>query len=297
LKLKRKLEGKMLMTTKLRKLLQRKKILVAPGAYDPMSAKLIEAAGFEAVYMTGFGTAASLLGLPDIGLITMTEMVGNAKRISDAVNIPVIADADTGYGNHLNVIRTIREYEKAGVAAIHIEDQIFPKKCGHMEGSKLIPLEEMAIKVRAAAACKRDKDFVLIVRTDAISLEGFEGAIRRGNAYVEEGADVLFIEAPKTMDQLEKIPKLIKAPVLVNMAPKTPNLGFKKFEEMGYAIIIYPSIALTASFLGIKERLSELKENGIVRQWAEMGVPFEEMIRFLGVKDYEQMEEKFLRKA
>jgi len=262
-----------------------------------MSAKLIEAAGFEAVYMTGFGTAASLLGLPDIGLITMTEMVGNAKRISDAVNIPVIADADTGYGNHLNVIRTIREYEKAGVAAIHIEDQIFPKKCGHMEGSKLIPLEEIAIKVRAAAACKRDKDFVLIVRTDAISLEGFEGAIRRGNAYVEEGADVLFIEAPKTMDQLEKIPKLIKAPVLVNMAPKTPNLGFKKFEEMGYAIIIYPSIALTASFLGIKERLSELKENGIVRQWAEMGVPFEEMIRFLGVKDYEQMEEKFLRKA
>jgi len=287
----------MLTTTKLRELLQRKKILVVPGAYDPMSAKLIEAAGFEAVYMTGFGTAASLLGLPDIGLITMTEMVGNAKRISDAVNIPVIADADTGYGNHLNVIRTIREYEKAGVAAIHIEDQIFPKKCGHMEGSKLIPLEEMAIKVRAAAASKKDKDFVLIVRTDAISLEGFEGAIRRGNAYVEEGADVLFIEAPKTMDQLEKIPKLIKAPVLVNMAPKTPNLGFKKFEEMGYAVIIYPSIALTASFLGIKERLSELKEKGIVRQWAEMGVPFEEMIRFLGVKDYEQMEEKFLRKA
>jgi 2-methylisocitrate lyase-like PEP mutase family enzyme len=147
-------ERKMLMTTKLRKLLQRKKILVAPGAYDAMSAKLIEAAGFEAVYMTGFGTAASLLGVPDIGLITMTEMVGNAKRISDAVNIPVIADADTGYGNHLNVIRTIREYEKAGVAAIHIEDQMFPKKCGHMEGSKLIPLEEMATKVRAAAACK-----------------------------------------------------------------------------------------------------------------------------------------------
>jgi len=286
----------MSITRKLRELLQRKKILVAPGAYDPMSAKLIEAAGFEAVYMTGFGTAASLLGLPDIGLITMTEMVGNAKRISDAVNIPVIADADTGYGNHLNVIRTIGEYEKAGVAAIHIEDQIFPKKCGHMEGSKLIPLEEMTAKVRAAAACKRDKDFVLIVRTDAISSEGFEGAIRRGNAYVEEGADVIFLEAPKTTDQLEKIPKLIKAPVLVNMAPKTPNLGFKKFEEMGYAIIIYPSIALTASFLAIKERLSELKENGIVKQWAEMGVPFEEMINFLGAKEYEKLEEKFLRR-
>lgn len=286
----------MSMTRKLRELLQRKKILVAPGAFDAMSAKLIEAAGFEAVYMTGFGTAASLLGLPDIGLITMTEMVGNAKRISDAVNIPVIADADTGYGNHLNVIRTIEEYERVGVAAIHIEDQIFPKKCGHMEGSKLIPLEEMATKVRAAAASKRDKDFVLIVRTDAISSEGFEGAIRRGNAYVEEGADVIFLEAPKTMDQLEKIPQLIKAPVLINMAPKTPNLGFKKFEEMGYAIIIYPSLALTASFLAIRERLSELKENGIVRQWAEMGVPFEEMITFLGVKEYEKLEEKFLRR-
>lgn len=287
----------MLMTTKLRELLQRKKILVAPGAYDAMSAKLIEAAGFEAVYMTGFGTAASMLGLPDIGLITMTEMIENAKRISDAVNIPVIADADTGYGNHLNAIRTIREYEKAGVAAIHIEDQIFPKKCGHMEGSKLIPLEEMTAKVRAAAASKKDKDFVLIVRTDAISSEGFEAAIRRGNAYVEEGADVIFIEAPKTMEQLEKIPKLIKAPVLINMAPKTPNLPFKRFEEMGYAIIIYPALSLTASFLAIKERLLELKENGIVRQWAELGVPFEEMIGFLGVKEYEQMEEKFLRKA
>lgn len=287
----------MLMTTKLRELLQRKKILVVPGAFDAMSAKLIEAAGFEAVYMTGFGTAASILGLPDIGLITMTEMIENAKRICDAVNIPVIADADTGYGNHLNVIRTIREYEKAGVAAIHIEDQTFPKKCGHMEGSKLIPLEEMAAKVRAADASKKDKDFLLIIRTDAISSEGFEAAIRRGNAYVEEGADVIFIEAPKTMDQLEKIPKLIKAPVLINMAPKTPHLPFNKFEEMGYAIIIYPILSLTASFLAIKEKLSELRENGIVRQWAELGVPFEEMISFLGVKEYEQMEEKFLKKA
>ena len=285
------------MTTKLRELLKRGKILVVPGAFDAMSAKLIEAAGFEAVYMTGFGTAASMFGLPDIGLITMTEMIENAKRISDAVNIPVIADADTGYGNHLNVTRTLREYERAGVAAIHIEDQVFPKRCGHMEKIRLIPLDEMVAKVRAAAASKRDKDFVLIVRTDAIPAEGFEAAIRRGNTYVEEGADVIFVEAPKTLDQLGKIPKLIKGPVLINMAPKTPNLGFTKFEEMGYAIIIYPSLSLTASYLAIKERLLELKENGIVRQWAEIGVPFEEMINFLGVKEYEKMEEKFLRKT
>jgi 2-methylisocitrate lyase-like PEP mutase family enzyme len=287
----------MLMTTKLRELVQRKEILVVPGAFDAMSARLIEVAGFEAVYMGGFFTAASILGLPDIGLITMTEMVENAKRICDAINIPVIADADTGYGNHLNVMRTIREYEKAGVAAVHIEDQIFPKRCGHMGGSKLIPLEEMAAKVRTAAACRKDENFVLIVRTDAISSEGFEAAIRRGNVYVEEGADVIFVEAPSTNDQLEKIPKLIKAPVLISMAPKTPNLPFKKFEEMGYAIIIYGSLSLTTSFLAIKERLLELKENGTVRQWAELGIPFEEMIGFLGLKRYEQMEERFLRKA
>jgi carboxyvinyl-carboxyphosphonate phosphorylmutase len=286
---------KMKQTTRLKKLIQSKKILVAPGAFDALSAKLIEWVGFKAVYMTGFGTAASIFGVPDIGLLTMTEMVGNAKRISDAVEIPVIADADTGYGNHLNVMRTIEEYEKAGVAALHIEDQVSPKRCGHMEGHKLISVEEMAAKIRAAVASKKDKDFVLIARTDAISAEGFDKAIRRGNRYMEEGADVIFVEAPTTIDQLEKIPKLIKGPILINIAPKTPVLHFKKYEEMGYSIAIYPPISLTASFVAIREKLIELKEVGIMKEGAHGGLPFDELLDFLGLKKYRALEEKILR--
>ena len=284
-------------TTKLKELIQRKEILVAPGAFDAMSAKLIEAVGFEAVYMTGFGTAASIFGVPDIGLLTMTEMVENARRISDAVKIPVIADADTGYGNHLNVIRMVEEYEKAGVAGFHIEDQISPKRCGHMEGKKLISTEEMVPKIRAAVASRKDRDLVLIARTDAIAAEGFDQAIRRGNTYREEGADVIFVEAPTTIEQLEKIPKLIKGPVMVNIAPKTPVLHFKKFEEMGYCMAIYPPLSLTAAYAAIKEKLIGLKENGITQAGAHGGVPFEELLDFLGLKKYRGLEEKVLEET
>lgn len=282
-------------TMRLRELIKRDKILVAPGAFDALSAKLIESVGFDAVSMTGFGTAASIFGIPDIGLLTMTEMVGNAKRISDAVEIPVIADADTGYGNHLNVMRTIEEYEKAGVAALHIEDQVSPKRCGHMEGHKLISVEEMAAKIRAAVASKKDEDFVLIARTDAISAEGFDEAIRRGNRYMEEGADVIFVEAPTTTDQMEKIPKLIKGPIVINIAPKTPVLHYKKYEEMGYSIAIYPPISLTASFVAIREKLIELKEAGMMKEGAHGGLPFDELLDFLGLKKYRALEEKILK--
>ncbi len=281
-------------TTRLRRLIQRKRLLVAPGAFDALSAKLIEAVGFKAVYMSGFGTAASIYGVPDIGLLTLTEMVGNAKRISDAVGIPVIADADTGYGNHLNVIRTIEEYEKAGVAGIHIEDQVSPKRCGHMEGHRLISTDEMVAKIRAAVASRKDQDLVLIARTDAISAEGFDKAIRRGNRYLEEGADVIFVEAPTTLDELEKIPKLIKGPVLINIAPKTPVLHYKRYEEMGYSIAIYPPISLTASYVAIKEKLMELKRNGFMKEGAHGGVPFDELLNFLGLKRYRDLEEKIL---
>jgi carboxyvinyl-carboxyphosphonate phosphorylmutase len=283
-------------TTMLRQLIQSKEILVAPGAFDALSARLIGAVGFKAVYMTGFGTAASIFGIPDIGLLTMTEMVENAKRIADAVKIPVIADADTGYGNHLNVMRTIEEYERAGVAALHIEDQVSPKKCGHMEGHKLIAAEEMVAKVRAAVASKQDKDFILIARTDAISAKGFDEAIHRGNTYLEAGADVIFVEAPTTIEQLEKIPKLIHGPVLINIAPKTPVLHVKRYEEMGYTIAIYPPLSLTASFVAIREKLTELKEEGIMKEGAHGGVPFDELLDFLGLKKYRALEEKLFRK-
>jgi 2,3-dimethylmalate lyase len=280
---------------RLRKLLERPGIIMAPGAYDAFSAELIEAAGFEAVYMTGFGTAASTLGLPDIGLLTMTDMVSNAKRIADAVSIPLIADADTGYGNHLSVIRTVREYEKAGVAAIQIEDQISPKRCGHMDGHKLVAPADMVAKIRAAVRARQDSDMVIIARTDAISAEGFEEAIGRANIYREEGADLLFVEAPRDMNQLEKIPRLVKGPVLVNIAPKTPYLNIKRYEEMGYALAIYPAISITAVYAALRAKLAELKSNGINSDGGHGGVPFDELVNFLGLTGYRKLEEKILR--
>ena len=268
---------------RLRELIERPGITIAPGAYDAFSAKLIEAVGFDAVYMTGFGTAASTLGYPDIGLLTLTDMVTNVKRIADAVAIPVIADADTGYGNHLNVIRTVEEYEKAGSAAIQIEDQISPKRCGHMEGHKLVSPGEMVAKIRAAVKARKDGDMVIIARTDAISAEGFEEAIRRANIYREEGADVLFVEAPRDIDQLEKIPKLVKGPVLVNIAPKTPYLHIKRYEDMGYALAIYPAISITTVYAALRDKLVELKSQGMNNDGGHGGVPFDELVDFLGL--------------
>jgi len=247
------------------------------------------------VYMTGFGTAASVLGLPDIGLLTLTEMVGNAGRMANAVSLPLIADADTGYGNHLNVMRTVEEYEKAGIAGIQIEDQISPKRCGHMEGHKLIPAEEMAAKIRAAVKARKDKDMVIIARTDAISAEGFDEAIRRAAIYREEGADVLFVEAPTAVDQLAKIPHLVDAPVLVNVAPKTPYLHVKKYEEMGYAMVIYPPLCITAAYAGMKQMLTELKTEGMNKVGGHGGVPFDELVEFLGLSRYRALEEEVLK--
>ncbi len=280
---------------RLRELIERKAIVSAPGVYDAFSAKLVQSIGFEAVYMSGFATAASVLGLPDIGLITMTEMVNNAKRIVDAVNIPVIADADTGYGNHLNVMRTIQEYERAGVAAVQIEDQVSPKRCGHMSGHKLIPADEMTAKIRAAVRARNDKDMVLIARTDAISAEGFDEAIRRGNLYRKAGADLLFIEAPTQVEQLARIPKLINGHTLVNLAPKTPYLHVSKYEEMGYAMAIYPPISITCVYAALKEKLTELKREGMNKDGGHGGVPFDELVNFLGLAAYRGMEEEVLK--
>ena len=279
---------------RLRELIQSPGILVAPGAYDAMSAKIIEAAGFDAVYMTGFGTAAGVFGLPDIGLVTMTEMVENARRIADSVGVPVIADADTGYGNHLNVVRTIQEYEKAGIAGIQIEDQISPKRCGHMEGQKIVPISEMVAKLRAATEARKNKDTVIIARTDAISVSGFDEAIKRGNIFWDNGADLLFIEAPTTQEQLEKIPKLINGPVLVNVAPKTPYMNIKEYEAFGYAMAIYPAISLTAAFAAIKDKLNELKGSGTTEDDGHGDVPFGDLIDFLGVTEYRDLEARVL---
>jgi len=213
-------------TTRLRQMLNAPGIIVAPGAYDGFSARLIEAAGFQAVYMTGAGTAASHLGQPDLGLATLTEMANHAGHLASCVSLPVVADADTGYGNVLNVVRTVREYEKAGVAGLHIEDQVAPKKCGHIAGKQVIPTEEFCDKIRAASEYRTDPDFVIIARTDARAVTSLDDAIDRGNRYAQAGADLIFFEAPQTEDEIRRVAREIKAPLLANMVigGKTPAI-------------------------------------------------------------------------
>src|SRR6202047_3304635 len=209
-------EEDMTQAARFRELMRRDGMVVAPGAYDCITARLIERAGFDAVYMTGAGTAATL-GYPDYGLVTMSEMADNAGRLAAAVKVPVIADADTGYGNELNVTRTVREYEKRGVAGLHIEDQGFPKKCGHLDDKTVIALDEYLAKIRAAAAARKDPDFLLIARTDSRAVIGFEEAVTRMNAALAAGADMAFLEAPQTMAEIEAVPKLVKGPCLLNV--------------------------------------------------------------------------------
>ena len=284
-------------TTKLRSLLKQPGIIVAPGAHNAFTAKIIEqTGGFQAVYMTGSGAAMSLIGEPDIGLLTMTEMVTQARNLASAVSLPLIADADTGYGNAINVVRTVREYERAGVAAIHIEDQITPKKCGHFEGKQVVSQSEMVGKIRAAVDAREDPDFVLIARTDARAVLGLEEAIKRARACVEAGADVIFVEAPQSLEELEIIAKSIDAPLLVNMdeGTKTPLLTVRELEEMGFKIVIFPRSAPCAAAKAIQELMQLLKETGTTKNFAGRIVTFEERNLITGLARYKEMEEKYL---
>ncbi|MDO8974732.1 oxaloacetate decarboxylase [Reyranella sp.] len=238
-------------------------MVVAPGAYDCITARSIERAGFSAIYMTGGGTAASL-GYPDFGLLTMTEMADNAGRIAASVKLPVIADADTGYGNELNAIRTVREYERRGVAGLHIEDQGFPKKCGHLEDKTIVPIEDYVAKIRAAVSAKADPNFMVIARTDARAPLGFEEAVRRANAAIEAGADMAFVEAPQTLDEVKAVPRLVKGPCMLNMVwrGKTPDMPLSDVEGLGYKLTILPGV-LSRSVLGACEiALANLKQQG-----------------------------------
>jgi 2-methylisocitrate lyase-like PEP mutase family enzyme len=247
--------------SELRELLRLDGMLTAPGAYDCITARMIEQAGFGAVYMTGAGTAAAL-GYPDYGLVTMSEMVENAGRIATAVSVPVIADADTGYGNELNVVRTVREYEQRGVAGIHIEDQGFPKKCGHLENKAIIPLVDYAAKIRAAVGARRDRDFLIIARTDARAVLGFKEAIRRANASLDAGADIAFVEAPESLEEVEAVPRLVHGPCLLNMVwrGKTPDVAIEEAQAMGYKLAILPVLLFNA-VVGVCDRmLDELKQ-------------------------------------
>lgn len=282
-------------TTKLRELLRRDEALMAPGAFDPMAAKLVERAGFEAVYMTGGGTALARVGMPDVGLITMSEMVQNAAAIAEAVHIPLIADADTGYGNQLNVRRTVREYERAGVAGIHLEDQVFPKKCGHLLGKRLIPIEEAVQKIRAAVDVRQDPDFLIIARCDALLVAGMEEAVRRGQAYLQAGADMLFIESPRTMEEIETIPRRLKGMHLFNMASsgKTPFLSVKDVTRLGFKLMILPNFATLAAIKAMREVLAEIKATGTAAGVLDRCASFQEFFDLAGLSEVQQLEARF----
>ena len=244
----------------LRALLRGDAMVIAPGAYDGLTAKLVAQAGFAAVYMTGAGTSVSH-GYPDFGLLTMSEMVENAARIVRSVDVPVIADADTGYGNELNVFRTVQEYESRGVAAIHIEDQVSPKRCGHLDDKEIVPRDDYIAKIRAAVAARRDGDFMIIARTDARAVAGLDEAIARANASLGAGADMAFVEAPQTMDELAAVPKRVAGPCLLNVVRggKTPEIDLRQAQQMGYRLAIVPGLLLKAVIGACDEMLEQLK--------------------------------------
>ena len=280
----------------LRTLLSGSETIRAPGAYDCLSARLVEAAGFPVVYMTGFGTAAAYLGRPDVGLLGMSEMVDNAARIVEAVAIPVIADADTGYGNAINVIRTVQSYERAGVAAIHIEDQAAPKKCGHLDGKQLIPAEEMAQKVRAAAAARNSSDFVIIARTDARAVEGLDRAVERAHLYRQAGADVLFVEAPENEGEIERIAREFRStPLLFNWAEggKTPPVPFERLRELGFRLVIFSISTLLAAAHAMSRTLEAIRQHGTPRPVLVDMTPFKEFVNFLGLPEIRELERRF----
>ena len=285
---------------KLRELLSRTSPILAPGAYDALTARLIETTGFETVYVTGFGTAASKLGRSDIGLLTMSEMVESARQIVEAVDLPVIADADTGYGNAISVIRTVREYERAGVAGIHIEDQVWPKKCGHMEGKTLIPTEVMVEKIRAAAAAKKNQDFLIIARTDARAVEGLEAALKRGWLYRKAGANALFIEAPQSEEEITTIAKEFEGiPLLYNWAEggKTPPLPLSRISELGFRIVIFPTSTLLAATKAIQEVLTEIRKAGTPMPIMNRLATFSNFLDFIGLPEIRELEQRFISKT
>lgn len=281
-----------------RKLLKGPEIIVAPGAFDCISARLIEAAGFSAVYITGAGVASSRLGRPDIGLTTMNDILDTARNIVNSTNVPVICDADTGYGNAINLIRTAQEFEQADVAAIQVEDQVTPKKCGHTDGKQLVTKAEMVKKIEAFQYAKQTEDFAIIARTDAIAVNGFEDAIDRAQAYAKAGADVLFVEAPRTIEEMKRVIDLLgDTPLLVNIVDGgglTPVLSVKELESIGFKIAIYPASPWMAAIKGIQQVLEELRENGSTAGFAQGMVSFQEMFEVVGLSHYKTLEERFL---
>jgi 2-methylisocitrate lyase-like PEP mutase family enzyme len=276
----------------LRNLIRQDGMTIAPGAYDCITARLIAHAGFQAVYMTGAGTAASN-GYPDYGLLTMSEMVDNASRIAATVDVPVVADADTGYGNELNVVRTVREFERHGIAAIHIEDQVFPKKCGHLDNKQVIPLEDYIAKMRAAVDARTSSDFVIIARTDSRAVIGFDEAIKRANAALDAGADIAFVEAPQTMDEVAAVPKRVNGPCLLNVVRrgKTPPVELNTAQDMGYKLAILPTLLFRGVIGCCEDLLAQLKKGVFPAPPKDLS-PHEAFQRF-GANEWDDLRERY----
>jgi len=280
----------------LKQFLKRDKLLVAPGCFDGLSARLVQEAGFETAYLSG-GAVARSMGIPDIGLVTMSESIERAAQVISAIKIPIIADADTGYGNAVNLVRTVREFERAGVAAIHIEDQITPKRCGHLDGKEVISLGEMTQKLQAALAARSDPDFCIIARTDARGVNGFDDAIERGQAFAKLGVDAIFVEAPQSEEELEEIPRRIpNIPLLVNVfkGGKTPMLPVERLEKMGYRIAIYPSETQRAAIHAMRNALSTLKREGTTESIDAALTTFKERDQVVDLDGWQKIEKKFM---
>jgi 2-methylisocitrate lyase-like PEP mutase family enzyme len=270
-----------------RELLRQPGVIRSLGAHDVFTARLVESAGLETVFLGGFGAAASLLGLPDVGYLTLTEMAGAVRRTALRVSIPVVADGDTGHGDLHNVARTVREFERAGAAGVLLEDQVAPKRCGHFEGKQVIPADEMVLKLRAALDARRDPDFVLIARTDARAVEGAGGAIDRANRYAAAGADVCFIEAPQSREELERIPREVRHPLLVNMLTGgvTPILPVSELGRLGYKIVVCPIESLLVAGAAVRRLIDALLTRGRVDEGAGEMMTFAEVKELLGLAD------------
>ncbi|HEY7733981.1 MAG TPA: isocitrate lyase/PEP mutase family protein [Nitrososphaera sp.] len=272
-----------------------KKIIVLPGVFDALSARVAEQVGFDAMFQTGYGSSAALLGMPDFGFLNAGETLENARRIISAVSAPVLVDADTGYGNPLNVWRLVRDLENLGASGIFLEDQIWPKRCGHMAGKEVISKDDYMPKLRSALEARRSTDFIIVARTDARAPLGLEEAIERGKAYKKAGADVIFVEAPRTVQELKQVADQINAPLVANMIEDgvTPTLPAQELLKLGYRIAVFPLSALYSATYAMREVLTELKQTGATRRTKKMMVTFKDFNRFVDLKKYMDLEEKY----
>jgi carboxyvinyl-carboxyphosphonate phosphorylmutase len=282
--------------TSLREQIEHKnRIIVLPGVFDALSARIAEQVGFQTMFQTGYGSSAALLGMPDFGFMNAGETVENARRIIRAVKAPVLVDADTGYGNPLNVWRLVQDLESLGAAGIFLEDQIWPKRCGHMVGKDVIPKGEYILKLKAAVEGRKSKDFIIVARTDARAPIGLDEAIERGKAYKKAGADVIFVEAPRSIEELKKVADEIDAPLVANMIEDgvTPTMPAQKLLELGYRIVVFPLSALYSATYAMKEVLTELKKTGATNQTRKMMVTFKDFNRFVDLDRYMGLENRY----